>query len=179
MAGHSKMAVSYEGYGPGGVAVMVACMTTDRNRTVADVRQAFAAHGGNLGASGSVAYLFSPVGVLGFVDVADQARLLEAALDAGAEDVLARADGGVEVLADPRNLGAVRDALAGAGLVPASAGVELRPAVRVTLAESDAGPMLELLEALEDLDDVQAVHSNADIPAGVLARLRGATRQVR
>jgi YebC/PmpR family DNA-binding regulatory protein len=163
--------VAYEGYGPGGVAVMVACMTDNRNRTVSDVRNAFTRHGGNLGAEGSVGYLFNQVGLLCFPPGVGEDRLMAAALDAGAEDIVGNADGSVDVLTDPRDFILVRDALERAGLVPDSAEITLRSSVNTPLAEEDAARMMKLLEALEDLDDVQNVYSNADISAEVLARL--------
>lgn len=174
-AGHAEgtdiQEVTYEGYGPGGVAVMVSCMTDNRNRTVSDIRHAFARHGGNLGAEGSVAYLFNPVGMLSFPPGLDEERLLEAALDAGGEDVVSNDDGSLDVLTDPKEFTRVKAALERAGLTAETAEVTLRSAAQVRLGEDDARRMVRLLETLEDLDDVQNVYSNADIPADVLARL--------
>lgn len=164
--------VTYEGYGPGGVAVMVSCMTDNRNRTVSDVRGAFARYGGNLGAEGSVAYLFNEVGVLCFPAAAGEDRVMEAALEAGAEDVVAGDDGTIDVLTDPRDFSRVKEALEGAGLTADSAEITRRSSVSTPLAGEDAARMVRLLEALEDLDDVQDVYSNADIPNEVLARLQ-------
>jgi YebC/PmpR family DNA-binding regulatory protein len=163
--------VTYEGYGPGGVAVLVECMTDNRNRTVSEVRSAFTRHGGNLGAEGSVSYLFNPVGLLAYPPGTGEERLLEAALDAGAEDVVVADDGSAEVLTAPADFVAVRDALAAAGLAPASAEVTLRAAADTPLGAEDAARAARLLEALEDLDDVQRVSSNAGFPDEVLARL--------
>lgn len=155
--------ITYEGYGPGGAAVMVSCMTDNRNRTVSEVRSAFTRHGGHLGAEGSVAYLFNEIGVLTFAPGADEERLLEAGLAAGAEDVIVEDDGSIEVIADPREFTAVRQALESAGLVPQEAGVTRRAAITVPLQGADAERMIELVEVLEDLDDVQNVYTNAEI----------------
>ncbi len=163
--------VRYEGYGPNGVAVMVDCMTDNRNRTVAEVRHAFSKMGGNLGTSGSVAYLFTQQGVLSFPPAVDEDRLMEAALEAGAEDVVSNEDGSMDVITTPEDFGAVKDALVAAGLEPESAEVTMRAATTVTLDVDDARTMLKLLDMLEDLDDVQKVYSNAEIPESVLAQL--------
>jgi YebC/PmpR family DNA-binding regulatory protein len=160
----------YEGYGPGGVAVMVKCFTDNRNRTVSDVRYAFSKHGGNLGADGSVGYLFNQVGLIAFAPGLDEERVLEAALDAGAEDVVTNADGSVEVLTEPGEFETVRDVLARAGFVAAEAEVTMRASTSTPLAGDEAQSMLDMLESLEDLDDVQDVYSNADIADEILAR---------
>lgn len=170
MAGYSEK-VMYEGYGPGGAAVIVACMTDNRSRTVADLRSAFTRHGGNLGADGSVGYLFNEVGVLRFPRGAGAAAIMEAAHQAGAEDVITNEDGSVDVLTDPNDFAQVKEALEQGGLRPETAEVTLRSSVNTTLDEKDAAGMVKLLETLEDLDDVQNVYSNADIPAEILARL--------
>jgi YebC/PmpR family DNA-binding regulatory protein len=161
-----------EGYGPGGAAVLVSCLTDDRNRTVADIRHAFTVYGGDLGAEGSVAYLFNHVGLLSYPPGVDHGMLLNAALEAGAEDVIVDDDGSVEVLTDPAEFTAVRQALEAAGHVPAVAEVTWRSAVTCLLDEADGERMVSLLETLEDLDDVQNVYSNADLPAAVLERPR-------
>jgi len=171
LEGAEILEVTYEGYGPGGVAVLVSCMTDNRNRTVSDIRHAFARHGGNLGAAGSVAYLFNPVGVLSFPAGTSEERLLEAALEAGAEDVVTHDDGSVDVLTDPKELSQVRQALEVAGLAGEAAEITLHSAVQTTLSEQDARGMIQLLESLEEIDDVQNVYSNAKIPADMLARL--------
>ena len=158
----------YEGYGPGGVAVMVECLTDNRNRTVADVRHAFAKFGGNLGADGSVGYLFVQAGVLDFAPFTDEDGLLEAALEAGASDVLTNADGSLEVVTEPTDFTAVREALAAAGFEPGQAEVTMRASVRVPVAEADAELLLKMLDMLEELDDVQTVYSNADLPEALL-----------
>ena len=162
--------VHYEGYGPGGVAVMVQCLTDNRNRTVSDVRYAFSRNGGNLGADGSVGYLFNKVGLLTYAPGLDEEHVLEAALEAGAEDVVPNADGSIEVLTDPGEFEKVRDALAKQGFTAAQAEVTMRASNSTPLTGDKAQTMLDLLEALEDLDDVQNVYSNADIADEALAR---------
>ena len=161
--------VRYEGYAPGGVAVLVECLTDNRNRTVGEVRHAFSKCGGNLGADGSVAYLFQHCGVLGFPAGTSEEDLLHAALDAGAEDVVANEDGSFDVLTAPADFDAVRDALAAAGLVPESAEVTMRAATGVEVDGEEAEQVLRLLEMLEDLDDVQDVFSNAELSDEALA----------
>lgn len=163
--------VRYEGYGPGGVAIMVDCMTDNRTRTVADVRHAFNKHGGNLGSDGSVAYLFSKLGVIGF-DTRErpdaEERILEIAIEAGADDVISE-DGWTEVLAQAEQYQAVRSALEQAGLRPEQAEVTMRPATLVRVEEGEqAESLLKLLERLEELDDVQDVYSNASLPDSLL-----------
>ena len=162
--------VRYEGYGPGGVAVMVKCLTDNRNRTVSDVRYAFTKYGGNLGADGSVGYLFNQVGLITFGPGLDEERVMEAALEAGAEDVIANEDGSIDVLTDPPEFEKVRDALVKAGFTPAEAEVTMRASTSTPLQGEQAKSMLAMLESLEDLDDVQDVYSNADLPDEVLAR---------
>ena len=153
--------IRYEGYGPGGAAVIVECQTDNRTRTVGEVRHAFSRHGGNLGQEGSVAYLFHKTGLLSFAPGTGEDRVMEAALDAGVEDVVTDGDGSVEVLTAPEQLSAVAAAMKAAGLKPVVSEVVQRPGVFVSLTGADAEKMLELLEALEDLDDVQHVHTNA------------------
>jgi YebC/PmpR family DNA-binding regulatory protein len=163
--------VRYEGYGPGGAALMVDCLTDDRNRTVADVRHAFAACGGSLGASGSVAYLFNQVGLMNYPPGTDEDRLMAVALEAGAEDVLASADGSLEVLTDPLDFETVRARLMADGFAPPDAEITQRAAVSAPLQGEAAESMVQLLDMLEELDDVQDVYSNAEIPDEVLARV--------
>jgi YebC/PmpR family DNA-binding regulatory protein len=161
--------VTYEGYGPGGVAVMVECTTDNRNRTVADVRHAFSKLGGNLGADGSVAYLFNRVGLISFPAGTDEDRVMEVAIEAGAEDVVVDADSSIEVLTSPQEFEAVKKALEATGLAPEMAEITLRSSVSTPLDAEDAASMVKLLELLEDLDDVQNVYSNADIAEEILA----------
>jgi len=152
--------IQYEGYGPGGVAILVACTTDNRNRTAGEVRHAFSKHGGNMGAEGSVAYLFEKRGVMVFQE-GDEDVLLEAALLAGADDMLVLPDEGIEVLTAPEKLISVREGLVQRGLKPASAESVIRPLTDVAVEGEDAERAMKLLEALEDLDDVQAVYTNA------------------
>ena len=163
--------VRYEGYGPGGTAVIVDCMTDNRNRTVAEVRHAFSKSGGNLGTSGSVAFQFTEVGVLSYPPGSDEDAIMEAALEAGADDVVSSDDDSVEVLTDPAEFQSVKDAMAAADIVHADAEVTLRASVTAPLSVADAEKMLRLLDMLEELDDTQNVYSNADFPDEVLAQL--------
>lgn len=163
--------VRYEGYGPGGVAVMVDCLTDNRNRTVSEVRHAFSKAGGNLGTDGSVAYLFSKVGILSFPAGVDEDKLMHEALEAGAEDVVSNDDGSIDVLTLQETFEAVKQALSDAGLTPENAEVTQRASTSSQLGVEDAEKMVRLLERLEDLDDVQNVYSNADISEEVLAKI--------
>jgi YebC/PmpR family DNA-binding regulatory protein len=162
--------VLYEGYGPGGVALLIEALTDNRNRTGADVRHLLSKHGGNLGEPGSVSYLFDKRGVI----VVDASRYdeddLMPAIDAGAEDI-ARDDDVFEVITEPSDLVGVREALREAGVEFESADVSQRPKVRVPLEESDAAKLLKLIDALEESDDVGAVHANYDVDASVLERI--------
>ena len=171
MEGESLEEVRYEGYGPGGVAVMVECMTNNRNRTVSEVRHAFSKAGGNMGTDGSVSYLFKKQGVLSYPRGTDEDVIMAAALEAGADDVVVNDDDSVDVLIAPEEFGRIQDAMAAAGLTPEVAQVTLRASTNVSLAFEEAQKMVRLLETLEDLDDVQNVYSNADISEEVLARL--------
>jgi len=163
--------IRYEGYGPGGVAVMVDCLTDNKNRSVADVRHAFAKFGGNLGADGSVGYLFSHVGMLNYPAGSDEESIMEAAIEAGAEDVVVDDDKSVEVLTDPLEFETVRDAMRAAGLDPQQAELTMRAATSMALELQAAGSMIKMLDMLEDIDDVQNVYSNADISDEILAQL--------
>lgn len=163
--------VRYEGYGPGGAAVMVDCMTDNRNRTVAEVRHAFSRHGGNMGTSGAVSFMFTAAGVLSYPNDASEDALVEAALEAGAEDVV-KLDGRIEIVTTPERFVATRDAMIAAGHEPDNAEVTMRADSQLTLHGEEAEKMLRLLDALEDLDDVQNVYSNVDFPDDVLEQLR-------
>jgi len=163
--------VRYEGYGPGGVAVMVDCLTDNRNRTVAEIRHLFSKFGGSLGTSGSVAYLFRETGVLNYPAGSDEERLLEVALEAGAEDLVVHDDGTIEILTPPHRFEAVKEALVQAGLPPESAEITMRAETEVRLDVGKAQQMVRLLEALEELDDVQKVYSNAAIDESVLEQI--------
>ena len=153
--------IRYEGYGPGGAAVMLECMTDNRTRTVAEVRHAFAKNGGNLGSDGSVAYLFKHCGQFVFAPGTSEDKVMEAALDAGAEDVIKNDDDSVELICAPADFAPVKDALAKAGLKPELAEVTMKPTMESALAGGDAQRMRALLEALESLDDVQNVYTTA------------------
>jgi len=156
--------IRYEGYGIGGAAVIVDCMTDNRTRTVADVRHAFAKHGGNLGTDGSVAFLFRHCGQLILAPGTSEDRVMEIALDAGAEDVFTNDDGSVEVITAPNNdFVAVREALERAGLKPEFAEVTMKPSTENVLTGDDAVKMQKLLDALESLDDVQEVYTSSII----------------
>jgi YebC/PmpR family DNA-binding regulatory protein len=163
--------LTYEGYAPGGVAVLVEVMTDNRNRTVAEVRHAFTKRGGNLGTDGSVAYLFSRTGLIQFAPGADEDKVMEAALDAGAEDVVTAEDGCIDVLTHWEHVGEVRDALVSAGLEPAQTEVTMLPSTEVTVDADTAASVVGLIDMLEDLDDVQNVYSNADISEEILSAL--------
>jgi len=154
--------ITYEGYGPGGVAVFVECMTDNRNRTVGEVRHAFTKCGGNLGTDGSVGYLFSKKGLLTFAPGSDEDRIMEIALEAGAEDVITNDDGSIDVFTTPDNFNQVNAAMQQQKLEPAQAEVTLLPATYVELEGDHALKMQKLADMLEDLDDVQNVYSNAE-----------------
>jgi len=153
----------FEGYGPNGVAIMVDCMTDNRNRTVSEVRHAFNKCGGNLGTDGCVAYLFNQRGVILFPPGSDEDRIMEAALEAGAEDIVNNDDGSIELLTTPEDYHEVKQALRDADLAPADAEVTMRPETTVPLEAEDGRKTLRLIEMLEDLDDVQNVYSNAEV----------------
>jgi len=163
--------ITYEGYGPGGVAVLVEAMTDNRNRTVAEVRHAFTKRGGNLGTDGSVAYLFSRKGQISFAPGADEEQVMDVALEAGAEDIEANDDGSIDVTTPWEELSAVKSALEAAGLAPEAGEVTMIASTTVPVDASGAETIMGLVDALEDLDDVQNVYSNVDIPDDVLAEL--------
>jgi len=152
----------FEGYGPGGIAIMADCMTDNRNRTVSEIRHAFNKHGGNLGTDGCVAFMFQQRGVMIFPPNTDEDRLMEAALEAGAEDVVAHSDGSFEVLSAPEDFPVVRDQLIATGLEPADSEVTMRPETTSDLDGEEGAKALRLIERLEDLDDVQHVYTNAE-----------------
>ncbi len=163
--------IRYEGYGPGGVAVIADCMTDNRNRTVSEVRHAFAKCNGNLGTDGSVSYLFTKMGQLSFDAGVDEDALIDVVLEAGADDVVSNDDGSVDVLTPPEAFNDVKEALQAAKLEAAQAEITMRPSTSVELGAKDAAGMIRLLGMLEDLDDVQEVYSNADISEEILAQL--------
>ena len=160
----------YEGYGPAGTAVMVECMTDNRNRTVSEVRHAFSKSGGNLGTDGSVSYLFSKKGVITFENV-DEDTVMNVALEAGADDVISNDDGSIEVYTTPNDFGVVLDALEAAGLKPSDASVTMIASTEADLDAESAPKLLRLIDMLEDLDDVQEVYHNGAISDEVAALL--------
>jgi YebC/PmpR family DNA-binding regulatory protein len=164
LEGVSYEELKYEGYAPGGVAVMVECLTDNRNRTVAEVRHAFTKYGGNLGTDGSVAYLFSKIGVLNFAPGTSEDEIMEVALDAGADDIVTESDGSIEVVTTPEAYAEVTEAMKTAGLTPENSEVTMRASVEVALDVETGEKVLRFLDVLEDLDDTQNVYSNADIP---------------
>jgi YebC/PmpR family DNA-binding regulatory protein len=170
LEGASYEEVRYEGYGPGGVAVLIECTTDNRNRTVGEVRHAFSKHGGNLGTDGSVAYLFNKIGTLSYPSGTDEDAIVAAALDAGADDVVANDDGSIEVVTAQDKVHSVAEAMTRAGLEPLGVETTQRAAADAPLAGGDAEAMLKLLEALDDLDDVQNVHTNAVFPDSLMER---------
>ena len=164
--------VTYEGYGVSGVAILVECMTDNRNRTVAEVRHAFSKRGGNLGTDGSVAYLFTRKGQISYAPGADEEQIMEVALEAGADDVITNSDESIDVMTEFEDFLTVKDALIAADLEPANAEVTMLPSTTVTLDKKEnAEKIIGLIDTIEDLDDVQNVYSNADIPDKVLAQL--------
>jgi len=163
--------VRYEGYGPGGTAVMVDCLTDNRNRTVAEVRHAFSKAGGNLGTDGSVAYMFNKMGIISYPDSVDEDAVMEAAMEAGADDIVTNEDGSVDVMTVPEDYLSVKDAMIASGFEPESSEVTMEAENKTELDAKGAEKMLRLIDVLEDLDDVQEVYSNAEISEEVLAQI--------
>ena len=163
--------VIYEGYGPGGTAVMVECLTDNRNRTVSGVRHAFSKAGGNLGTDGSVSYLFTKKGVISYASGLDEDAVMEAALEGGADDVETHDDGAMDVFTTPEDFGAVKDALDAAGFVAQHAEVSLIPSTKAELDIETAPKFMRLIDTLEDLDDVQEVYHNAEMSDEVAVSL--------
>jgi YebC/PmpR family DNA-binding regulatory protein len=164
LEGVSYEELRYEGYAPGGVAVMIECVTDNRNRTVSEVRHAFTKHGGNLGTDGSVAYLFTKLGILTYAPGSSEDDIMEAALDAGADDVVTGEDGSIEVLTSPEEYVSVVESMKEAGLPPDDSEVTMRASLEVELDVETGQKVLKFLDVLEDLDDTQDVYSNANIP---------------
>jgi YebC/PmpR family DNA-binding regulatory protein len=156
--------IRYEGYAQAGVAVMIDTLTDNRNRTVAEVRHAFSKHGGNLGTDGSVAYLFTKMGVLNFEPGTPEDDVMEVALEAGADDIVTETDGSIEVITSAEAFADVVSAMEAGGLNPANSEVTMRASTEVELDVENGQKVLRFLDVLEDLDDTQAVYSNADIP---------------
>jgi len=163
--------ITYEGYGVGGIAVLVECMTDNRNRTVSDVRHAFDKRGGNLGTDGSVAYLFTRTGQISFAPGADEEQIMDAALEAGAEDVVTNDDQSIDVMTAWEDFAAVKEAIVSAGLEPDNAEITMLASTTVPLDKEGAEKALALIDSLEDLDDVQNVYTNADISLEVMEQL--------
>ena len=163
--------VRYEGYGPNGVAIMVDCLTDNRNRTVSDVRHAFTKHGGNLGTDGSVSYLFTKLGMMTYPSGTDEDVIMEAALEAGADDVVTNDDGTIDVVTAWEELTNVKEAMIASGHEPETADITQQASTTVDLELDDAQKVMKLVDMLEDLDDVQNVHTNADFSDEVMAQL--------
>ena len=163
--------IRYEGYGPGGVAVIVDCLTDNKNRTVSEVRHTFSKYSGNLGSDGSVAYLFESLGVLSYLSVQDENGLMEAAIDGGADDVISQMDDLTELIVDPANYESLIKYMKGKGFEPNESEITMRSSTVANLNESEALTMIKLTEALEDLDDVQTVYSNAEIADEILENI--------
>lgn len=163
--------LTYEGYGPGGVAVLVEVMTNNRNRTVAEVRHAFSKRGGNLGTDGSVAYLFERKGQLSFAPGTDEETLMDVALEAGAEDFVTSDDGSIDVTTPWEDFSAIKTTIETSGMTPTSGEVTMVATTTVPVDIEGAETVLALIDALEDLDDVQNVYSNVEIPDDVLETL--------
>ncbi len=163
--------VRYEGYGPNGIAIMVDCMTDNRNRTVAEVRHVFSKRGGNMGTDGCVAFMFNQKGIISLAPGLDEDAVIEVALEAGAEDIVSNDDGSIDVFTTPDEYAAVKDALDAAGFEAQSAEVTMHPDNTVSLELEDAQKAIAMIDAFEELDDVQQVYSNADFSDEVMAQL--------
>jgi YebC/PmpR family DNA-binding regulatory protein len=156
--------LNYEGYAPGGVAILLECVTDNKNRTVSEVRYAFSKHGGSLGTDGSVSYLFTKLGVISFAPGADEEAIMDVALDAGADDVVVGDDGTIEVLTSQAAYVNVVEAMKAAGLQPDDAEVTMRASLEIELDQEAGRKILHFIDVLEDLDDTQNVYHNADVP---------------
>jgi len=171
LEGENYEEMRYEGYGPNGVAIMVDCLTDNRNRTVSEVRHAFSKHGGNLGTDGSVAYLFTHSGVISYPQGSNEDKIMDVALDAGAVDIINNDDGSIDVITEVADFSAVQQALEAAELNVVQAEITMRASTNIALDLDEAQKMIKLFNGLEDLDDVQNVYSNADIAEDILAQL--------
>mgnify|MGYP000097191037 FL=1 len=165
--------IRYEGYGPNGIAIMVDCMTDNKNRTVAAVRNVFSKRGGNMGTDGCVAFMFNQKGIITLPSGTEEDEVMEAALEAGAEDIVTNSDGSLDVFTSPEDYSTVKDALVAAGIEVESSQVTMHPDNTVSLEVDDAKKTIGLIEAFEELDDVQEVYSNADFSDEVMAQLEG------
>jgi YebC/PmpR family DNA-binding regulatory protein len=163
--------IRYEGYGPSGTAIMLDCLTDNKNRTVAEVRNVFSKRGGNMGTDGSVAYLFNKQGIISFPAGTDENAVMEVALECGAEDIVTNGDSSIDVFTRPEDFDVVKQALISAGFTPESAEVTMHPETTASLDVKDARKAMGMIEAFEDLDDVQNVYSNVDFSDEVMAQL--------
>ena len=170
LEGENYEEVRYEGYGLGGTAIMVDCLTDNRNRTVADVRHAFSKHGGKLGTDGSVSYMFSKQGFISFFS-GDEDAIMEVAIEFGADDVITHDDGSIDVITTPDDFFSVKDALVANNLNPEHSQITMEPDNRIELNLEDAEKFIKLIDRLEDLDDTQEVYHNANITDEVIAQL--------
>ena len=170
LEGENYEEIRYEGYGLGGTAIMVDCLTDNKNRTVSDVRHAFSKHGGNLGTDGSVSYMFSKQGFISFAS-GDEDTIMEIAIESGADDIVVNDDDSIDVITSPENFFIVKDALLANDLTPDHSEITMEPANRVELNLEDAQKFMKLIERLEDLDDTQDVYHNADISDEILSEL--------
>jgi len=171
LEGVSYEEIRYEGYGPSGIAIMMDCMTDNKNRTVAAVRNVFTKRGGNMGTDGSVSYLFHKKGIISYAAGTDEDAIMEAALESGAEDIVTNDDDSIDVFTAPEDYAAVKDALDAAGLESVSSEVTMHPETTASLNVSDARKAIGMIDAFEDLDDVQQVYTNADFSDEVMAEL--------
>lgn len=163
--------VTYEGYGPGGVAILIESMTDNRNRTVAEVRHALTKFGGNLGAEGSVSYLFKQTGLITLSGIEDEDKIVETAIELGAEDIEVNDDGSIEIMTSPNDLVDIKDALSNEEINIDIAEVTMKAATDVSINLKHAQSMMKLLDMLDDLDDIQTVHSNAEISNDILEQM--------
>ena len=163
--------IRHEGYGPAGIALIVDCLTDNRNRTVSEVRHAFSKHNGNMGTSGSVSYLFTKLGIFNYESGVDEDRLMEVALELGADDIVSEEDGSIEVICQADTFLDLQAALNNAELTPSFAEIEMRASTMAEVSEKDAEKIINLIDALEELDDVQNVYSNVEFPDGLLENL--------
>jgi YebC/PmpR family DNA-binding regulatory protein len=163
--------IRYEGYGPNGVAVIVECLTDNRNRTASEVRHAFTKSGGNLGTDGSVAYLFTKTGLISFGAPCDEEKIMEVALEAGALDVVNNTDGSIDVTTSPEDFAKIKETMEKAGLKPENAEIDMIAGTMINIEDPEvAEKIIQLSDMLEDLDDVQSVYTNADISEEILAK---------
>jgi YebC/PmpR family DNA-binding regulatory protein len=171
MEGINYENVRYEGYGPGGTAIMVDCLTDNRNRTVGEVRHALTKAGGNLGTDGSVSFMFNKTGIISYSDSVDEEAVMEAAMEAGAEDIITHDDGSIDVITSPEEYLSIKEAMVAAGFEPENSEVTMDAENKIALDVKSAEKILRLIDVLEDLDDVQDVYSNSDISEEVMAQL--------